>query len=275
MSKMQTLTGCFLVALCVSGSAAASASAAPPEVGRCQKVEPVQEGKKARYHGAYTNRACTKPSATDSGKFEWASGPGTDKTFTAVPNHTPTFETTGGKTVQCQSGEFKGAEYTGAKTEKFSGIKLVNCVNPAGRVCQTNPEDSSVIEDVAPVEGELGVVAGGASPTVGWDLKDVLFVFVCADEAKTLELGEDQVIEGSVIGVVRKSASDLNKMSGETQIEFEQAGGKQLPEAFEGGAKDTLTNTRLVGTDNSTEQMGLSARESDTYGEPLEIRTVE
>ncbi len=272
------LAGCLLSVTCVSAIAVSSAAAALPEVGRCVAVEKVTEGKKASYHGAYTDRKCMKPSPGKTGKYEWESGPGATKTFTAEAANEPAFETVKGATVTCQSGQFKGAEYTGAKTEKFSGgLALDDCITAEGKVCTTDPEHAGVIEDPLPIEGELGVVSGGADPTVGWDLKDLVFAFTCGEELKTGELGEAETIEGSVIGVVvKKSGSDLNRMSGTTRVQFEQQDGKQLPEAFEGGAKDTLSTTIVHGAGSSAqEQTGLSGTELNDYTESLEIRTEE
>jgi hypothetical protein len=270
------VVGCALAVACAGAVAASSAAAALPEVGRCEAVEKVQEGKKAHYHGAYLNRGCTKPSPEAKGRYEWVSGVGSKDTFAAEATDSPTFTTVEGNTVECQFGAFNGGEYTGPKTEKFSSVELDDCITQAGKVCNTSPREAGVIKDLTPIEGELGVIAGGggSDPTVGWDLKGVLFAFVCGLEPKTGELGEELAIEGSVIGVVRKgAASDLNHMSEGTQIEYKQSAGKQLPEAFEGGAADTLTTTRLLGTVKSTEATALSGRQINKYEEPLEIRS--
>ncbi len=277
-STVVRLAGGLLSVLCVSAIAASSAAAGLPEVGRCVAVEKVQEGKKASFHGAYTNRKCTIPSSGKTGKYEWESGPGATKTFTAEASKEPTFETVKGATVTCQSGSLKGGEYTGAKTETFSGgLALDDCVTVEGAVCTTDPEHAGVIEDLLPIEGELGVVSGGADPTVGWELKDLALAFTCGDEVKTGEVGEAETVEGSVIGVVvKKSGSDLNRMSANTHVQFEQQSGKQLPEAFEGGAADTLSTTVVHGTGSSAqEQTGLSGTEVAEYTEDLEIRTEE
>jgi hypothetical protein len=277
MQNVKSAGGCLLAALAVSAIAASSASAALPELGRCQAVEKVQEGKKASYHGAFRNDKCTKTSAMKKGKYEWAPGPGADDTFTAEAIEGVTFETVGGQRVECEGGALKGGEYTGAKTEKFSSINLDECETSTGTVCQTNPKEVSEIEDPNTVEGELGPI-GGAKPTAGWVLKSLLFAFTCG----TLpEVESIQTIEGSVIGAVARgslsggASSDLDIMSTGTKVAFKQATGMQLPEAFEGGAKDTLSTTRIVGLSKSVEQTGLGGDVTEHYGEPLEIRTKE
>jgi hypothetical protein len=276
MRNVKSVGGCLLAACAVSAIAVSSASAALPELGRCLPVEKVQEGKKASYHGAYKNATCTKPSAADKGKYEWAAGPGADDTFTAEFIEEVAFETVGGDRVECESAALEGGEYTGPKTEKFSSAVLFDCGNGTSG-CQTNPTKPDQIEDPNTVEGELGVITGGAKPTPGWVLKGLLFAFTCGGEMTEVE--SIDTIEGSVIGTVRRgilsggAASDLNKMSKGTLVAFKQKEGLQLPEAFEGAATDTLTTTRIVGLSKATEQTGVSGDELDKYGEPLEIRT--
>ena len=54
------LAGVLLVAVASLGAlTAASASAEIPELGRCVKVEGVQEGKKTVYHGKYATRTAS------------------------------------------------------------------------------------------------------------------------------------------------------------------------------------------------------------------------
>jgi hypothetical protein len=264
-----------LIAACaVSAIAVSSASAALPELGRCLPVEKVQEGKKARYHGAYKNATCTKASPADKGKYEWSEGPGADNTFTATVNEGWTLETVGGERVECELGHFDGGEYTGAKTEKFSGISLYACETGTGTLCMSAQKEAEHepgrIEDLGTVEGELGTISSGAKPAVGWDLKSVPFEFVCGELP---EVESVQTVEGSVIGTVMKGADgNLNRMGEETQVNFKEAAGVQLPEAFEGGAADTLKTLRVVGASKAEEQTGLSSVETDKGAEPLEIR---
>lgn len=278
MHNVKSVGGCLLAALAVSAISVSSASAAVPELGRCQPVEKVQEGKKASYHGAYTNKNCTKPSLAKKGKYEWAAGPGADATFTGEFVEEVVLETVGGDKIECETAFLDGGEYTGAKTEKFSSFDLKLCETPTGKPCQTNPEETRKIEDPTTVEGELGTISGGTKPTAGWALKSVPLTFTCGEIP---EVESVQTIEGSVIATVRHGSltggdtSDLNKMSEGTEVAFKQTAGVQLPEAFEGGAKDTLTTTRLVGLSKSVEQTGFGGIEADFYGEPLEIRTVE
>jgi hypothetical protein len=278
ISKIGAVGTCLLACACVWALASSTALAAPPEVGRCATVEKVQEGARAHYHGGFANRTCTKASSSKDGHFEWEAGPGTTKTFTDELSGTTTVETVGGrKVLECQLGKLEGGEYTGPKTEKFSGIELSDCVNAFGKGCLTDPaEAKNGVEDLTAVEGELGVISAGATPTIGWDLKGVRFLFNCGAEPQVGVIGEQVTIEGSVIGVVsKKHGGDLNRMSETTFVPFSQAKGKQLPEAFEGASADTLTTIDVDGADSYDEQSGLASGELDRYSEPLETRSVE
>jgi hypothetical protein len=269
------LPGLCLLAVCaLSAVAVSSASAALPELGRCEPVEAVKEGKKTVHHGVYSNKACTVHNAKTKGKYEWTAGPGANNTFTAETSEW-ILETQDGAKVECTEGTLKGAEFTGPKTEKFSSIELANCLTGLGKHCQTNPRDENFIEDPTSVEGELGTIKGTApKQTYGWDLKGVKFLFTCGTppEAEVIEL-----VEGSVIGAIKRGeSSNLNVMASNTQVFYKQEEGSQLPEAFEGGSKDTLTTTAIAGASKTEEQTGLSgAQLSRNFGEPLEIKTKE
>jgi hypothetical protein len=76
MRRITMLGLCMVVALVSSAVAVASASAEPPEFGRCIK--------KAKAEGAgYSNANCTTAVSTGA-RFEWAAGPGAKNKFTSV-----------------------------------------------------------------------------------------------------------------------------------------------------------------------------------------------
>jgi opacity protein-like surface antigen len=285
MKRISTIGACLIAVLAVSAIAVASAAAAPPELGRCLKVAPVEEGKKKTFHGLYGGKSCTSLSLKKNGHYEWAPGPGEKNKFAGIDVELePTLETVGGAKVSCSSYETHG-EYTGPTKLKVSKILLSGCAT-AGKPCQTVPVTESVIESGGELEGELGVIANKGTPkeTVGWDLKreGIMFAFTCG---KLPELASTQTVEGSFIGPVGPGAeSNLNRMSIHSLIKYKEKAGKQLPEAFEGGAKDTLTTTTITGTAKTVEQTGLITDENVTSGlgepiekevnqEPLEIRT--
>ncbi len=71
---------------------------------------------------------------------------------------------------------------------------------------------------------------------------------------------------GSVIAPV----SAVDKMSMTFQVTFKASRGKQAPEQFEGGVRDTLS----VLTGSAEEQAGLAMSASIGNEEPLEIKAV-
>ncbi len=277
MRRMR-ITGSILFAtIVVLGSfSAANAAAELPELGRCVKVEGVQQGKKLVYSGPYKGKNCTHLSSTKKGKYEFLPGPGPANHFYGIGEEPePQLQTTGGALVECSSEVVEG-EYTGPKTFKakasFTGCETgVETV----RECQTNPAKEGQVEGTGTFEAELGVIKAGAKPTVGWDLKreggGPAFVFQCGIPPQTVSL---ETIEGSVVGPLTRGffGTDVNQMSEFATIKYKAAKGLQLPEAFEGAEKDVLTTTTVSGVTVSTEQTGLTTT-LDTrsgLGQPIE-----
>jgi hypothetical protein len=268
----------LVVGLCALGLvAAASAGAEVPELGRCAKVEGVKEGRKTVYHGKYKNKTCTKESSESKGKYEWSAGPGTEKSFESPGTLEPaTLETVGGKQIACKNSKQFGA-FSGAKTETTE-LSLYECVEVASNEpCQSvkpeevppTPEPGTIIS--RPLQAELGLIRGGSKAEVGWDYKPKmgsdLFVFECG---KTVGTGTQVSIEGSFIGRVKI----IDRMVEENKTAYTAAGGHQVPEMFEGGAKDTLTANFLTSTlAMSSEQIGYSASEEQSF-EAIEIKAV-
>jgi hypothetical protein len=146
------------------------------------------------------------------------------------------------------------------------------------------------VKTVGTIVGELGAISvkeKGKKLSAGWALKPeteddpIFFTYYCGNEG---EVPQVAVLEGSVIGAVAPGASsNLNRMNTESIIDFEAHEGVQLPEAFEGGAKDTLSTRAVLSGAESTEQTGLSGVQEDDSGpgeagetaadkEPLEIK---
>jgi len=285
MMLSKIIAACLLTVCGAIAAEASSASAALPELGRCVKVTGVVEGKRTHYNGAYTNKTCTHVSESHKGKFEWEPGPGEkNKFFSFGTEPEPTLETVGGAKVGCSTMAFQGAEYTGPKTATVKKVVFTGC-EEAGVPCQTIPTQNAEIEG-SEFTMELGVISAGAKPVVGWDLKKEgdAFLFECG---KLPELRSTQTLEGSVIGALKAGATgDVNHMSILAPINYRESAGKQLPEAFEGGVKDTLTNTTITESlSKTTEQAGVTATmelESGTgekgiepeNQEPLEVKTI-
>jgi hypothetical protein len=290
MRRLRIMGSVMLAGASLAGAlSTANASAALPELGRCLPVEGVKEGKKTVFHGAYTDRGCTHPvkAGHGNGKYEFTAGPGAENKFSGIANEPePVLETTGGTKIECSVMIVKG-EYTGAKTEK-ANVSLGGCQTGSGtsvKECQTNPAKEGEIEGSGEFEGELGTIASGSSPTVGWDLKrsGPEFAYECA---KTGEVPVLYTVEGSVIGVLTRGfyGTDVNKMSIYAAIKYKQAHGKQEPESFEGMPQDVFTTTSVSGLVTQKEQTGLATTDETTSGkgepieepanqEPLEVKT--
>jgi hypothetical protein len=236
-----------------------------PDLGRCQKVTPNAEGTKLLYHGAYTNAACTLESETNEGKFEWTTGPGPKAKF-AGASGTVKLESVGKAAVTCTSSTSEG-EYTGPKTQKVSMVLSGCSQGPKTQAipCQSSSAAAGEIR-TAPLVGGMEFIKEGEAtevPSVGVDLKPA-----SGTNIATFECGGKAV---SVGGSVIVPVTALDKMTPSFKFKALQAGGKQSPEAFEVGPKDTLTFSESGGE----EQAGLAATQTNTNEEPLEIKAIQ
>jgi hypothetical protein len=248
-------------------SAEVNSAPALPTLGRCVKVGS---------GGAFTRANCIVESPGSQGAFEWVPGPGAKPKFSA-PIKQVILETTGGSAVSCGASALAG-EWSGPKAASvsltFKGCEKVSTKKP----CQSSPTTAGEVSTSQPLEGELGFIKGGAKPKVGLDLKakspsPTVIAFTCGGPPGELGAGELWTVEGSAIGEVKP----LNGMRVIEQLLFKAKGGKQVPERFEAGLKDTLIATRTEGTNQKVEQAGLTlAGESTTIPskgeEKLEIK---
>jgi hypothetical protein len=245
--------------------AAATATAAEyeieglPEFGRC-----VADLSKT---SEYKNAGCTQP-AGGKGGYKWLPGPGEQNKFEGTSSLTK-IETVGKYAVACSSGSYLG-EYKTPKTVSLS-IGLVGCLEKGtGRKCQSTPAKEAEIETT--VEGELGFIKGGERPTVGLDLKpSVPIAFTCGLPPELPTEITTLTLEGSVIGVIRPP----NRMRSISKLVYTASAGKQVPEKFEEGLKDTLTLNRLTGVSSISEQAGLTVIDVEEKPKPLVITNEE
>jgi hypothetical protein len=257
---------------------ATSASAALPEVGRCVKTEGTKEGKKTIYSAKYQNKKCTVESAGgNTGKYEWSEV--AEKEIETIAFMAGmTFETEGGRTISCNNHIAFGA-FTGPKTESWT-FSLRNCEDSGTKTpCQSFLPEKQLNEtgriDSEELVGELGYInkAGkNGKPEIGWEFKpktgNILFFFECGTTPLT---GTKVTVEGSFIGQIKK----VNKMLEEAHSYYRGAGGKQIPESFEGGAPATMTATFLQGLEAKTEKVALiepTKFEEDIYEEEIEFK---
>jgi hypothetical protein len=266
MRQIRLLGACVAAVAAVSMLATAAASAALPELGRCEKVGT---------GGAYKYKNCIIPSSEGKGAFEWSPGPGAKPKFTAETG-TVFLETVGHAKVTCTFGTVSG-EWTGPKTANVN-LSFSACQNSAKKTCQTSPTTGASIQTEQPLTGELGFIHGGEKPTVGLDLKatapaTTLLTFTCGGPPEAA-LPETWTVEGSVIGPVKGNGMILNR-----KLFYKATGGKQNPEQFEGGPKDTLLTNRITGLEPpKSEQAGLTINGPEKPyitaegEEPLEIK---
>lgn len=232
-----------------------NAGPALPALGRCVRV--------ARKTGEYQGAHCVTE-RHGTGNYDWLPGPGAAKSFTGQTGAV-TLETTSAKKVVCSAGTATG-EYTGAKSETLT-LRLSGCERTSTHAsCQSVGGASGEIA-TNPLEGALGFVRSGKRPIVGLDVKrePALAAFECASNGAG---GKELIaLEGSAIGTEKK----IDAMTPQFTDTFVQKAGRQSPEQFEGGLKDTLTST-TVGSGSAGEQTGLAATLSVTGEEPLEIK---
>lgn len=256
MRSSKLIGGLVAAVAMLSATASAGAATTLPELGRCVKLTKVN----GKYAGHYKAANCVAVSPTNTGTYEFLPGPGPHNKFTATSAEPePVLETTGLAKVACSSISVTG-EYTGPKSLKATKVLLKGCA-AGGRPCQTLPvAHEGEIEGTGELEGTLGAISGGLTPTVGWDYKRAaggpLFAFTCG---KFPEVASTQTIEGSVIGqVFGGRESNLNRMYIKSLTKFKQKFGFQNPESFEGAPKDVLTTTTMTGTAKTVEQTGLT-----------------
>ncbi len=262
MGRAQRLGLCLAAVLMTGAIAASAASAAEyemegiPEFGRCQ---PAATPKTGEYKGSH----CLAP-AFGKGSYNWSPGPGPKNKFEGTIS-TTTLETVG-KTfvVSCSFGVARGA-YTSPKTASVT-LELVGCVTPTLQKCQNGPEEAEI---ETTIEGELGFIRSGTKPIVGLDLKPSPAIsFTCGllPEVPTVVS-----VSGGVIGAIKPP----NSMHSELKLSYLAMNGKQNPEKFEEGVKDTLSLMRTTGLESATEQAGLTIIGIEEKPKPLVVANEE
>jgi len=239
------------------------AEAALPEVGRCVLAESTGEGTGKVYHGAYEDKGCTTEVVGQEGKYEWITG--AVKAKFAAKGGVSTLEGVGGARVTCASSTVAG-EYTGAKTLAAS-VTFKGCKSAASKeACQSNGAPAGQLI-ASGLTGGLGFIQdertmSGLLVSVGVDLGGESSLV----SAQCNGVTEPLVIKGSVIAPLAK----IDAMSKTSTLKYAASAGKQSPEQFEGGSKDTLTATLGAGV----EQAGLTTTEKLTNEELLEVKAV-
>jgi hypothetical protein len=224
-----TITGiCLVAAFALTALAAASASAALPEIYECHK----QTG------GKYTEKKCTKEaSGKTAGKYElgpWGSLSGAKKgkeikgTSKAAALHA------GGTEIKCKSST-STAYLTGPKTEGEVNVAFKGC-EALGHPCNSiTPKGKSGEIKTKELQGKLGFLEG-KSPEVGIDVSPASGKFLAEFECAGLIVE----VEGSAIGTVTPT-NTWTKTSDQT---FEENGKEeQKDQQLEGESPDHLETT--------------------------------
>jgi hypothetical protein len=245
----------LVTAFVLGGVVAGTASATEypltglPEIGRCKKVD---------VGGAYNSNGCIKVAAEHNGRYEWfpgPAGPEGNKFEAAFINETK-LETVNKVKIGCGPSEITGEVLDGKKVKLT--LSAHGCLQiGTGQPCSTEPVKGTS-ELVIPAEGEVGYISGKGTekPKVGLDLKFGGTTWICGPQ---LEPTADELwqLEGSAIGAIKP----INQMKTEFKMIYRALAGKQIPEKFEEGVKDTPIIKRQVGIENKTEEAGITMRE--------------
>ena len=240
------------IAVLICGTAAATASAEPPEFGRCVKG--------AKGAGWFRSANCT--AALAGGSYEWLPGPGASNQFT-TRSKAGTFvvlsETVGGSRLTC-AGQTSTGEYSGAEGVSNVLWRFTGCESSGGRARSPGQPEGVVVSK--PLEGSLGVIKSGTTAKQNKLGLDLLPQEPGAAVMEFAVAGLAFVVKGSVIVPVT-----ANKMQSTSTVKFAQAKGKQKPEQFEGVPKDVL---EMSENGQPFEQDGLALEVDQTNEEAME-----
>jgi hypothetical protein len=308
---VRIMTVSIVAACAICALAAANASAALPEWGRCVKVPVTIKGKE-HTKGKYANSNCTEAQA--GGQYEFVKGteeiPNRDFTNT-MTSSSATLESAFGIYTRC-TGETATGELSGTKEVSNVRVTFTGCVASLGNFVCENEFKSSEVEGKTHFEytegeiktrglkGKLGYISGKgtANPVVGLALepeeKHGLFAFFgCGSSAPATPVifsnvgvkpfskinGGDSVISPiSPINTMGKQTTQvyaIKKVENPETKELENERGIQAPSAFENGKPDFLEAQFEIGS--SQGEYRPAAQEETavtelTSGEELEIK---
>jgi len=224
MKRIRIVGLCLVAVFAMSAVVASTASAEPPEFGKCNK--------KAVAGGAgFSDAGCTKAVAS-AAKYEWVPGPGAKNHLTSKMKEltSATLETVKLEKITCKgetsTGEIASAKEVAGVVATFtectsSGFKCTSAGQAEG-VIVTNALSGVIGDEVESAEGEAkDKVAEELHGPGGGNLAE----FSCA--------GIPIVVKGSVLHNVA-----ANKMLITTTEKFTAAKGEQKPEKFAGGTAD-------------------------------------
>ncbi len=234
----------------------------PPEVGRCTK-SPTRTG---GYEG---KGGCTTQSASGTGAYEWQPGAGPALVSRAA---SATLGASGQWHVSCEDGALLEGHMTGAQTLRAT-LTLKGCANAGVEsTCQSaGARDGEIVSE--PLEGEVGHVTAGGSPTVGVDLRPDAFTYsdLLSYQCGGPETGFAVSETGSAIGQI----GPLDTMSDKLTLTF-RGGERQALEKLEGQPRDTPTAVVRPDTGGVVEKPSVwDIAGAGTLREAIEVKALE
>jgi hypothetical protein len=273
MKRIRIVGLCLTAIVALFAIVATGASAeTPPEVGRCLKLA----------GGKWKDGGCKTPSKPGEEKFEWYPA-----FIGGVPNENPKpiklkytsvnkpetviqLESVSGSVITAKSQSASG-EVTGSKTNIAENI-VFGGVEFKGFKCKsTNPAAANEGEvKVKDLNGNIGIEKFNAE---GIHAKDKVANRFVPKEGTTFVEFSCSVIPVKVRGAVLNPLT-ANAMKGfptPVTVKFTGAKGKQKPEKFAGGSKETLESSIEGGPFEQSDQVLTTLQKNE---EKLEISTV-
>jgi len=272
MKRFRIVGLCLAAIFALSAFAATASAETPPEVGRCLK----------KAGGAFKNSTCTIKSVAGEEKFEWYPA-----YIGGVLNETPSkpklkyksknkegspppviqLESVSGAVIKA-TGQSATGEVTGSKTN-IAGNIIFTGVEFKGFKCKST-------KPAATNEGEVKVEE--LNGNINYEKKNVTE----PQKSKTANRfvpksgGTFTEFKCSLIPVVVRGAVlnpvTSNKMLIKATVKFSGKLGKQKPEKFEGGSKETLESSIEGGPFEQSDQVLTTIQKNE---EKLEISTVQ
>jgi hypothetical protein len=256
MRRIKMMGLCLVAVLAVAAVAVSSAAAALPEYKICAKAAKV--GKETPT-GEFSDKSCTAKSPGGKYKLEAGTGKKAAIKGSAGPSK---LETEGLPSVECKSAKSAG-ETTGTKELKNNVVEFKTCTS-LGKKCTSAGAKAGTIK-TNKLKGVLGYIS--KSPLkVGVDLT----AESGGNSAEFSCEGLGVRTFGSVIGV---QTGDINAISKESTLTFNETAGKQEITKFEGGPTQILKSEFNLGEGFGPEG-GIASGEqivSVQKGEALEV----
>lgn len=253
MRCLRTVGLCLTACITAGAVMASAASAAAPEIGRCEKVAG---------NGKFSSATCTKEEAgtkVGKGNYEWHAGAGAKNKFKSTGG-SGVLETVQGTAVGCKTEE-SGGEVNSPKTVTGVVVRFTGC-QTLGTPCSTSGAASGEIV-TNQLEGKIGFekkpkkVAFDLFPTAA---DGGLYVtFTCLTTLKA-------TVGGSVLVNITS-----DKMALTYSLKYTEKKGIQKPVKLEGEPEDVLLTSL---NEHVAEKSGITITTTQTDEEEMEINTV-